>query len=384
MKELNPSKLKETLEARADSDIRLWNIGGAAMAVSQHGEQVCGLYRGYKNTETKEPLCPGTIFRLASMTKPVTGLACLIGLERGWFRLDDKVSGYFPAFGKMSVGKLAENGTPVPARAAEKDVLIWHLLTHTSGIVTSDELGLRQDALTPPSVRTSLESAVDYYGKNTYLSFEPGEKTSYSGYAAFDIAARLIEIKSGMRYADFVRKNIFKPLGIADITFAPTNEQWGRMIAMCDRAVNGLVTVNMGSHTFEQCPLSYTCAGASLAGSLEDYLVFAEMLRRGGEYNGARIVSPELVRLMRRPYVPDGTPGLSDTQSWGLGVRVTLRDTVLPAGCFGWSGAYGTHFWVDPENDITAVYMKNMRWFDSHGGGNTGRQFERDVMSALE
>lgn len=384
MKKLGEKILRDLLEMHADENIALGNIGGAAMLVSQHGELVCAVYRGYKNVAAKDKLVPKTMFRLGSMTKPITGVACLIGLQNGWFTLNDKVSDFLPIYGNMSVGRLDNYGKPVPDHKAKKDILIKHLMTHGSGIAAEDVFGLRQSVFIPREARSSIADIVNYCGEHTYLSFEPGEKTAYSGYEAFDALARIIELKSGMTYAEFVRKYIFEPLGITDLTFEPTEEQWTRMVVMCDKAVAGFVTVEMGRHTFEQLPLGYYCAGASLAGTIEDYRIFAEMMRQNGEYNGNRIVSPEMIELMKTPYVPDGTPGRSETESWGLGVRVTIRDANLPCGTFGWSGAYGTHFWVDQENEITAVYMKNTRWYDSHGRGETGLQFEQDVMSALQ
>ena len=384
MKKLDGLFLEKILRLHADENIAYGNIGGAAMVVAQGGEIVCSIFRGYKNVTAKDPLVPGTMFRLASMTKPVTGVACLIGLQNGWFSLNDKLSDYLPDYGRMSVGRLDEQGRPVPDRKAGKDILIKHLLTHSSGILSEDPFGLRQGDFIPASAQATVADMVAYCGAHTYLSFEPAEKTAYSGYAAFDALARIIELKSGLTYAAFVQKNIFEPLEIADLTFEPTEDQWQRMSVMCDKAVGGYVTIEMGRHTFEQFPLGYHCAGASLAGTIEDYHKFAEMLRQNGRYRGRSLVSPEMVRLMKTAYVPDGTPGRSETESWGLGVRVTLSDPVLPPGTFGWSGAYGTHFWVDQANGITAVYMKNTRWHDSHGRGETGLQFERDVMSALK
>jgi CubicO group peptidase (beta-lactamase class C family) len=376
--------LQKTLEIHADENLSRHSIGGAAMRVAQHGICVCSVYRGYKNVASQEPLVPNTMFRLASMTKPITGVACLLGLQNGWFTLDDKVSDHLTAYDNMYVGQLDENRNPVRSHPAAKDILIKHLLTHSSGIVSEDPLGNIQNDLIPPEALTSLASVVQYCAEHTYLSFEPGENTAYSGYAAFDIFARIIELKSGQTYAAFVQEHIFDPLGIKDMSFTPSDEQWSRMSMMCDKATGGYVTVDMGCHTFEKFPLSYACAGASLAGSVEDYGVFAEMLLHNGTYNGRSLVSSELFKLMKTPDAIDCIPNRCGTERWGLGVRVTQKDPILPAGTFGWSGAYGTHFWIDQENDITAIYMKNTRWHDSHGCGETGLQFERDVMSALQ
>ncbi|MBE6885258.1 MAG: beta-lactamase family protein [Ruminococcaceae bacterium] len=385
MRKLNAEKLERVLKERVSEDIKWGRVAGAAMMVSQCGEIVCDMRLGTKNAETGEPLVPHTIFRLASMTKPITGVACLIAIERGWLDLYDNVADYFPEVKDMYVGRI-ENGKVVPDHKPHSDMKIYQLLSHCNGIMAETPIGNLQGEEMPYSAYETNKTMVDYCINNTCLAFDPAEYSAYTGYVSFDMVARIIEEKSGMCYADFLDENIFKPLGIKDITFFPTEAQWDRMIAMHDRRSGGkMITVNMGrENIFEGFPLNYTCAGAGIAGSIEDYRIFAEMLRCNGEYNGVRIFAPELLKLMKTPYVPDGTPGRSETDSWGLGVRVAVHNPVLPAGTFGWSGAYGTHFWVDQENEITAVYMKNNRWYDSHGCGLTGINFEKDVMSALE
>lgn len=384
MKQLNAFKLNNAVRKSIENDIKHGNLGGAAAIVLQNGKKLCDLKIGLKNIRTGEPLTENTLFRLASLTKPVAGVACMIAVEKGYFSLEDDVSQYFPDINNMYVGRL-ENGKVVPDRKPQNKIEIRDLLTHTSGIMGENALSTPQEYMMPDSVYESNRAMAEYCLKNTCFTFEPTKGSAYSGYAAFDIMALIIEQKSGLSYAEFVNKYIFEPLGLKDITFNPTEEQWSRMITMTDKAVgNKCVAVDMGRHTFEGFSLNYTCAGASLSGSIENYAVFGEMLCRGGEYNGIRIISPESVKGIATPYVPMGTPGLSPYDSWGLGVRVTVNNPVLPKGCFGWSGAYGAHFWVDHENKITAVYMKNSRWFDSHGGGKTAADFEKNVMLSLE
>ncbi|NLD88499.1 MAG: beta-lactamase family protein [Clostridiales bacterium] len=383
MRILDRDKLVKKLTDRANEDIKWKRIAGAAMIVRQSGEIVANLKLGVRDITTGELLRKGDIFRLASNTKPTTGAACLVALDRGYFDLYDKVSDYLPQFRDMYVGRI-EGDRVVPDRKAKSDILIYQLLSHCSGLVAEDEIGNLQKSYMPRSVYETNRTMTDYCAEHTYLSFDPSAKTAYSGYAAFDVVMRIIEDKSGMTHAEFLKRNIFDKIGIKDLTFNPTEEQWSRMVTMHDRTDDpSMVTVEMGRHTFEGFPLTYTSGGASLCGSIEDYSVFAELLRREGEYDGERVFDEKLIDLMKTPYVPDGTPGRNETDSWGLGVRVVVHDSILPIGSYGWSGAYGTHFWVDPENDITAVYMKNNRWYDSHGAGLTGLNFERDVMSCL-
>lgn len=383
MRLLNRSLLEATVKNHIENDVKHGNIGGAAAIVMQNGKTVCDIRIGYKNITTGEPLSRNTMFRLASLTKPIAGVACMIAVEKGFFSLEDKVSDFFPEIKNMYVGRL-ENGKVIPDKKPDNEILIRDLLTHTSGIMAENSLASPQEYIMPHSAYKSNKAMVDYVLNNTYLTFEPTKASVYSGYAAFDIMALIIEQKSGQSYAEFINKYILEPLSIKDITFSPTEEQWSRMISMTDRTVGGkCAVVDLGRHTFEGFCLEYTCAGASLTGTIEDYAVFGEMLRCGGEYGGVRIIKPESVTAITTPYVPSGTPGLSPYDSWGLGVRVTVNNPVLPKGCYGWSGAYGAHFWVDPENQITALYMKNSRWHDSHGGGKTATAFEKDVISSL-
>ena len=108
------------------------------------------------------------------------------------------------------------------------------------------------------------------------------------------------------------------------------------------------------------------------------------MLRGRGIYQDVQIFSPELLEELRKPRVPLSTPNRNPISSWRLGVRVVDQPSHLPVGSFGWSGAYGTHFWVDTENEISAIYLRNSRWYDSHGGGEIGLQFEKDVLACLK
>ena len=383
MKKLDKERLYKTLKDRLDEDIYWGRVGGAHLLVLQNGEEVASICQGWHNPDTGEKLKEDAIYRLCSMTKPVTGVAVLIAQEQGLLNIEDKVEDYLPDYADMYVGKEVD-GKVVPDKKSNVPLRIWHMLSHCNGIMAEVPLGNLMVAATPHEVQTSLASITDYCAKQP-LAFEPESYTAYTGRTSFDAVARIIELKSGLTYAEFLDKYIFNPLGLKDFTFYPTETQWDRMIVPTDKADgNGLVTVNLGKRTFESLPLSYTTAGAGLVASMADYAVFAEMLRNKGRSGNVQIFSPELLETMTKPRVPDGTPGRDPISSWGLGVRVVVKEDVLPVGSFGWSGAYGTHFWVDPVNEITAIYMRSSRWYDSHGCGTIGAQFERDVMSCLE
>lgn len=383
MKKLNKDLLHTTLSNRLEDDIYWGRVGGAHLLVLQEGEEVCSLCRGWHNPDTNEKLQEDALYRLASMTKPVTGVAALIAQEKGWLNIEDKVEDYLPDYANMYVGA-EDNGNVFPAKKSNVPLRIWHMLSHCNGIMAEVPLGNRMAAAIPHEAQISLESITNYCAVQP-LAFEPESHTAYTARVSFDAVARIIEIKSGMTYAEFLKAYIFDPLGLQDFTYHPTDAQWDRIIVPTDKADgNGLVTVHMGKRTFESLPLSYTSAGAGLVSSARDYAVFAEMLRNKGRYGDVQIFSPALLETMTRPRVPDNIPGRDPVSSWGLGVRVVVKEDVLPIGTFGWSGAYGTHFWVDPVNQITAIYMRASRWYDSHGCGTIGQQFEKDVMACLE
>ena len=381
MKMLNEEKLRDLVLTRLDHDIKRCHTASAAITVAQNGKVLLDERRGYKNFDTGEMLSGGETYRLASMTKPVTGIACLKAVELGYFGLDDLLSDYIPEVKNMKVGVL-EGGKVVPSHPPKNGIKIYHLLSHQSGFMASSPLESAQYSLYSPEVHKSIESIVDFTVKNTSLTFEPSEAVGYATSLPFDAVALIIERKSGLTYGEFLDKHIFSPLGIKDITFHPTEDQWNRCVAMHDYTVGpGLATVNLGRNIFERHPLTYEAAGAGLMGSCEDYFIFAEMLRGRGCYRGERILSEDTFACFDKPYVTKEI--MQGYALWGLGVRVMAGDDILPDGAFGWSGAYGTHFWVDPTNGITAVYMRNMRWYDTHGCGSIGRAFEKNVMAAL-
>jgi len=382
MKRLDPERLKRTVLEGLRSDFENYNFGGAAITVAQEGRVLLDERIGYKDVTTREPLRGGEMFRLASMTKPITGAAFLKARELGYFDMEDKVSEYFPEIAKMRVGGL-EEGRVVSLGKPKRDILMYHLLSHQSGFMAASPVCSAEEDMIPLSAYETNETLVDYCLKNTRLTFEPAEAVGYCTTIPFDVVAVIIERKSGKRYGEFLRDELFAPLGIKDITFNPTEEQWARTVTMCDRAYGGgIVGIDMGRHIFEQYPLTLHAAGCGLLGSAEDYFRFAEMLRQGGELDGARVLSEDSVRLLRTPLVsPEIMPG---GHRWSLGCRVITGHPTLPDGCFGWSGAYGTHFWIDRENDITALLMRNMRWHDTHGAGSIGVRLEKEVMSCLE
>lgn len=378
MKLLNRSALKEHLESEIGSDIASGKVGGVAVCVLQDHE-IC--YKNYFSDEKNGiHVSEDTLFRLASMTKPVTAAAMMILIDRGMITLDMPICKLLPEFQQMKVG-IFQNGEIVGDFPAQKEVTIRHLLTHSSGI-GSGELGIFLDAQIPVSKRTTLEALMPYYAKDP-LEFEPFTKESYSPVRAFDILARIAELVTGMTYEKFLSKELFLPLGMKNTTFAPTQMQWEQMIPMhnYENGKGGLADFPENI-VFEGYQTTCFCGGAGLAATMDDYLNFISMLSEKGSFHGKTIIQESTIDEMTRSQMPETVmPGV---ENWGLGVRVITEDTYesLPAGSFGWSGAYGTHFWVDLVNKINAIYMKNSK-FDGGSEATTARRFEKMVYQSL-
>ena len=379
MRALNLEVLRAGIEATSQADIQSGRVGGIAIAVMQNGETV---YQGYFADENLGmDVTEHTLFRLASMTKPITTVAVLKLAEMGKITLDDPVFRYIPEFEHMNVGR--RNGDEIEiVGPAKTQMTIRHLLTHTSGL-GSGEVGQLLAERFPFTERKSLVYNVQHYAQCP-LDFEPYTKQTYSGSFAFDVLAHIVEIAAEIPFGEFLKKEVLEPLEMFDTCFAPTKEQWGRMIPMHDyKDGKGILADYPEDSVFMGVPTSCCSGGTALASTLSDYKKFGDMLLHYGCMGGKRIIGESWIREMAKEQLPASL--MSGVRNWGLGVRVVTADlkNVLPCGSFGWSGALGSHFWVDPENKIVAIYMKNSL-YDGGAGSKTGRQFEKDVCAALK
>lgn len=373
MKYLNKALLEENIEKIANTDILENNNFGSAYFVMQNGGKVFEKSYGVTGADGKQKVNPDTVFRIASMTKPITAIAILILAERGLLSVSDPVKKYFPQFENMHI--MPEHG--VDLGVSKTDVTIMHLLTHTSGI------GCSKPSKMTSEEKKTVKNTIEYFVK-TGLDFEPFTMQRYSAFGAFDVAVGLIEMLTGEDYEEFLQKEIFAPCGMKDTTFMPSDEQFDRMMSMHDK-VNGKNAIGKTTPNciYEDFPCEHKLGGAGLVSTLKDYSRFAQMLLNKGKTETSQIISEETFELMTCPYFPhdDLDPV---TESWGLGVRVVTGNNAngLPPKSFGWSGAYGTHFWVDPENMIVAVFMRNSL-FDGDEGKRPECLFEKAVYDAL-
>lgn len=370
---IDPARLEENLEKRKLEDIQAQRISGAAVAVLQHRKLLYKKAFGAQCPGKEQPLREDAVFRIASMTKPVTAVAVLLQAQRGLLSLDDPVSKYLPAYADLKVGP---EGKPCAA-----PLRIWHLLTHTSGLEGDLESKLWVKAI-PPERQPTIEDAMQVYTERP-LVFQPGTQRKYSGRAAFDILGRIVEMTAGVDFATFIQREICEPCGMVDTTFAPSQEQWARVVGMHDyQDGRGVLSETTPGCVVDRVPVTHPLGGSGLISTIDDYIKFAEMLQNRGVAGDVRILEEHWLNEMRRPQLAPEL--MNEKVNQGLGVRVIVGESYpwLPVGSYGWSGVYGTHFWVDPVNGITAIYMKNSR-YDGGSGAVTGKHFEEDVFSAI-
>lgn len=378
MRIINAELLEKTVAKTIQADIGAGRVGGAIVAVMQDEKTV---YQAcFSNEEMGICVKEHTLFRMASMTKPITAVAVLMLISRGLLELDTKISDFIPEFQNMKIGRMKDGQVEIVGMA-KTAITIRHLLSHGSGI-GSGLVGDWVKTALPLTERTSLKKVVDYYAQNP-LDFEPGSRQYYSGIHGFDVLARIVEIVTKKSFAQFLQEELFEPLGMKDTTFEPTAEQWERMIPLHNYVGGkGVVAYFPENTVFGGIPVSCFCGGAGLASTMADYKKFANLLLQYGTVDGKQFVSEEMIREMTTPQLPKTR--LGDTSLWGLGVRIVSTESYqdLPLGSYGWSGACGTHFWIDPENKIVGIYLKNSI-YDGGSGAKTARQFEKDVATSL-
>ena len=374
---LNVEKLALLVREHTISELREHRIGGKEVVIHQNG--VC-VYREAFGDAAGRPPEEAFLYRAASMTKPVTAAAVCIAADMGLLDLDAPAYEYYPQMKHLQVATV-ENGKIASLHPAVNVIRVKDLLSHTTGIGCSPVT----EAVQGNTAEMTLKEAIDWILWQP-LSFEPLTNQCYSPTAAFDIAAGIVEMVSGLPFDAFLERYLFCPLGMKDATFDPTPEQRLRLAPVHDRTPEGQsVTARPPQGcVFEGYIPARLMAGGGLASTAEDYIRFADMLCAGGvSANGTRVLKEQTVRRMASSNVPDGID--MGSERWGLGMRVVTRPDYphgLRPGCFGWSGFYGTHFWADPENGLTVVMMKNS-YFDGGAGNSSATQLERVVTAAL-
>jgi CubicO group peptidase (beta-lactamase class C family) len=357
------------------------HISGAVTLVARKGFVVHFEAHGIADLDSKKPMTRDTIFKMASSTKPVTGVAIMMLVEEGKVRLGDPVSKFIPEFKELKVAVEKNGSSEVQLVKAEREITIRDLLTHTSGLLSGG-----------PGTHKAPENFMWPKGEDTLathiprlaqapLDFQPGSKWRYSGLAGIDTLSRIVEIASGQAFDEFLRKRIFEPLGMHDTAFVVPEDQQDRVAAIYRSSHKGLEKNPMQL----RFPKTYFSGAGGLSSTAADYFRFGQMLLNGGRLDDRQILSPRSISIYSTNHV--GTMfrqqlGRGEGLGFGLTVEVVLdaneAGTFRSSGSFGWDGAFGTHFWVDPEEQLVAVLM-----IQTSVGRLVQRDFETAVMQAI-
>ncbi|MGV9276843.1 serine hydrolase domain-containing protein [Streptomyces griseosporeus] len=353
-------------------------LPGFLVSVARGGRVAHLTAHGLRDVAAGAPVTPDTLWRIYSMTKPVTAVAALLLVEEGRLALDDPVERHLPAFANPRV-YVSGTGEDVVTRPAAGPILVRHLMTHTAGLTFAFYHTHPVDALyraaglhsSVPS-GADLAETIEVYARLP-LQFDPGTQWNYS--VASNVLGRVIEVVSGQPLDTFFAERILGPLGMTDTGFQVTAEQAGRLAELYGDTDDGGITPIPGLPVHGRP--RFLSGSGGLVSSAPDWHRFMEFLRRRGELDGVRLLAPETVDLMTRNHLPGGAdlrsfgsrpahdePG-NDGVGFGLGVSVVIDParTQAPSGLgtFGWSGVATTTFWVDPGRDLTVQFLTQVR-----------------------
>jgi CubicO group peptidase (beta-lactamase class C family) len=360
-------------------------LPGWLVSVSRRGRLVHLATSGHRDLEAGLPVEADTIWRIYSMTKPITAVAALMLWEEGAFELKDPVSDYIPSFAGTKVWRSGSVTNPVLDPQTEP-IRLWHLMSHTAGITYGfmyahpvDELYRRAGFEWGVPQQTDLAGICDRIA-GLPLLFQPGSEWNYS--MGLDVLGRVLEVVSGMPLDELLRTRLFEPLGMHETTWSVAPDQAHRLAALygahpATRQAMRLDAAGAAAHT----PPAAFMGGGGLLSTAGDYHRFTQMLLHGGELDGVRVLSPRTVAYMASNHLPGGAdltefgrPLFSETTfdgvGFGLGVSVTIDPVKgkVPGsvGEFAWGGAASTAFWVDPAEELTVQFFTQLLPSSTH------------------
>ena len=375
---LNPQRLQRIDQHLRTRYLEPGKLPCALTLVERRGEIAHFSALGSMDLERERPLREDTIFRIYSMTKPVTSVAFMMLVEEGLISLEDPVHRFIPQWRDLGV---YEGGflQTFRTRRTSAPMRVIDLLRHTAGLTygfqqrTNVDAAYRKQGLGEIGSRVPLQEMIDGLARMP-LEFSPGQAWNYS--VATDVLGYLIEVVSGQSFAEFLHARIFAPLGMVDTDFHVPASKAARLAA-CYQALPGGKKELQDDPTKSPylSPPTFYSGGGGLVSTAADYLRFCRMLRNGGKLDGARILSPKTLQLMTSNHLPDGKDLTQLSMSmfseatyagvgFGLGFSVTLNParTLLPGtvGDFSWGGMASTYFWVDPVEELIVIFLTQL------------------------
>ena len=360
----------QSLDRAMRGAIEAKELAGAVTAVARHGKLVSFNAQGFQDVASGTPMRTDAIFRIYSMTKPITSVAMMMLYEEGKWSPSDRLSAHIPEFASLKVfAGVGKDGQPVLEDPAHPPTL-GELMTHTAGFTYGVFGNSPVDKLYQKDNPLRSGSLQEFIGKlaRLPLSYQPGEAWVYS--VSVDVQGYLVEKLSGRSLPDFMRERIFEPLGMTDTAFAVPEAKLGRLATMyAADPKTGELQPRPHDPNVSRVP-GMASGGGGLYSTAGDYLRFAQMLLNGGVLDGVRILAPSTVELMRTNKLPErlmtGTFGIglqTMRPGFGFGYNVAVFEdpsragTTAGRGSYLWDGAAGTWFLIDPANDVVFVGM---------------------------
>lgn len=366
---LDPQSLKE-IDQSMQSFVDQGKLAGILTLIARSGRVIqVGTY-GQADLEAGKPMRRDSLFRIYSMTKPITSAALLILYQEGKFELDDPVAKYLPQFADVQVYS-GKQGGQIQTVPASRSMTIRDLMRHTAGLAYGLFPASPVDAMYIQEKLLGRDRRLDQMIDKLVtlpLAAHPGEKWIYS--ISVDVQGRLIEVLSGQTLDEFLKTRIFQPLGMTDTFFTVPEEKLSRLTANYGLKDGKLTTIDSPSKSEFAKPAVFFSGGGGLVSTADDYLRFAQMLLGGGELDGVRILQPEIVDLMTKNHLSESLVpirvGLNKMDGMGFGLGVAVRVKVndnepeSTLGEYGWAGAASTQFWVTPDQQMICIAMTQL------------------------
>jgi CubicO group peptidase (beta-lactamase class C family) len=367
------------IRAKMQTFVDQSDIAGAVTVVGNGAGVLSFEAVGFQNLEKKQPMPKDAVFRIASMTKPITATGIMMLADEGKLSIDDPVEKYLPEFsGQMLI---AERGKDtITLKKPARPITIKELLTHTSGLPAMpsgllDTYGNRY--------RTMAERVIALSQRP--LEFEPGSKWAYCN-SGIETLGRIIETVSGEPYDQFLQERIFKPLGMADTTFYPTDKQMERTAAVYDKKDGKLVAPSapaIGPMKGVRAP----GPAGGLYSTGADLARLYEAMLNGGKTKDLVLLSPKSFQEMTTVQTGDLKAGFVPGSGWGLGVGIVVKPTgiteMLSPGTYGHGGAYGTQAWIDPHKKLFYVLLIQRTGLANSDASPMRKEFQAAAMSAF-
>ena len=369
------SEQLEVMKASMQQLVDEGKVAGVLTMLARHGKVVLFETFGYQDLEERVPIELNTIFRIYSMTKPITGVAMMILHEQGLWDWEDQVSQHIPEFEALQVAVEDENGE-IRLVPQDHPMTMLELMTHTGGLTYGFFSQSAVDAMYVESNvldrNSSLQEMVDKLAVIP-LRQQPGSLWHYS--VSVDVQGYIVEKLSGLTLPEFFEERIFQPLGMPDTGFYVPGEKADRFAPeVYDYGPAGELIPIVGLTGDYSAPPGLPSGGGGLVSTASDYMRFSQMLLNGGELDGVRIISPETVDLMRSSHASTtqtastSTVRLAPGEGFGIDVAVVLdpalSESPVAEGSYWWGGAAGTWFWIDPKHDLIFVGMAQHDYFD--------------------